>query len=287
MSNYNSPSGSVCSRACGRPTRPGPERGRAKAAMMEMRARRMTRSTWSAGSPSPNNIAAVAISALDPPTPVSPQGCGGALKDKGVPVITLDPGRGPATCDATPALPSSAPTTSLAAGCLAAARKALRPEGGEYVASAGRPRRPELQGSVSEASPRGRVTNSSRTASWVTTTTRTRPARTSAKPSRDHPDLHTLVGVWSSNGPAIADVVTELNRKKDFTVVAFDADPRDNRTQQGDGRGRCHGGAGSLPNGLSERECLMKALAEQGPRAPSRRCCQSLGRRTATSTTPT
>ncbi len=44
---------------------------------------------------------------------------------------------------------------------------------------------------------------------------------------QNHKDkLRSLVGIWSYNAPAIADVVKEMgNRKKDFTVVAFDAEP--------------------------------------------------------------
>jgi ribose transport system substrate-binding protein len=43
---------------------------------------------------------------------------------------------------------------------------------------------------------------------------------------QNHKDkLRVLVGIWSYNAPAIADVVKELNRKKDFTVVTFDAEP--------------------------------------------------------------
>jgi ribose transport system substrate-binding protein len=43
---------------------------------------------------------------------------------------------------------------------------------------------------------------------------------------QNHKDkLKVLVGIWSYNAPAIADVVKELNRKKDFTVVTFDAEP--------------------------------------------------------------
>jgi ribose transport system substrate-binding protein len=42
---------------------------------------------------------------------------------------------------------------------------------------------------------------------------------------KNHPDLNTLVGIWSYNAPAIVGVVTELKRRKDFTVVVFDAEP--------------------------------------------------------------
>jgi ribose transport system substrate-binding protein len=43
---------------------------------------------------------------------------------------------------------------------------------------------------------------------------------------QNHKDkLKVLVGIWSYNAPAIADVVKEFGRRKDFTVVVFDADP--------------------------------------------------------------
>jgi ribose transport system substrate-binding protein len=41
----------------------------------------------------------------------------------------------------------------------------------------------------------------------------------------NHPDLNVLVGIWSYNAPAIVDVVKEKDRRKDFTLVAFDAEP--------------------------------------------------------------
>ncbi len=37
--------------------------------------------------------------------------------------------------------------------------------------------------------------------------------------------LTTLVGIWSYNAPAITDVVKEMGNRKDFTIVAFDAEP--------------------------------------------------------------
>ncbi|MFO0918001.1 MAG: substrate-binding domain-containing protein [Planctomycetaceae bacterium] len=42
---------------------------------------------------------------------------------------------------------------------------------------------------------------------------------------RNHPNIKTLVGIWSYNAPAIVDVVAELNRRADFTIVTFDAEP--------------------------------------------------------------
>jgi len=41
----------------------------------------------------------------------------------------------------------------------------------------------------------------------------------------NYPKLDTLVGIWSYNAPAIADVVEQMGRRKDFTVVVFDAEP--------------------------------------------------------------
>jgi len=42
---------------------------------------------------------------------------------------------------------------------------------------------------------------------------------------RNHPDLKVLVGIWSYNAPAIVDVVRELGRRDQFTIVTFDAEP--------------------------------------------------------------
>ena len=41
----------------------------------------------------------------------------------------------------------------------------------------------------------------------------------------NHPDLNTLVGIWSYNGPAIVDILHEPGHKReDFTVLTFDAE---------------------------------------------------------------
>jgi ribose transport system substrate-binding protein len=43
---------------------------------------------------------------------------------------------------------------------------------------------------------------------------------------QNHADkLKAVVGIWSYNAPAIVDVVKELNKRKELTVVAFDAEP--------------------------------------------------------------
>src|SRR5439155_1668781 len=41
----------------------------------------------------------------------------------------------------------------------------------------------------------------------------------------NHPKLNTLVGIWSYNAPAIVDVVDKMKNRKQFVIVAFDAEP--------------------------------------------------------------
>jgi ribose transport system substrate-binding protein len=41
----------------------------------------------------------------------------------------------------------------------------------------------------------------------------------------NHPKVNVLVGIWSYNGPAIVDVVRQMKRRQDFTIVTFDAEP--------------------------------------------------------------
>ncbi|MFN0054677.1 MAG: substrate-binding domain-containing protein [Planctomycetales bacterium] len=40
-----------------------------------------------------------------------------------------------------------------------------------------------------------------------------------------HPEVNILAGIWSYNAPAITDVISANGRRKDFTIVAFDAEP--------------------------------------------------------------
>lgn len=42
---------------------------------------------------------------------------------------------------------------------------------------------------------------------------------------QNHPEVNILAGIWSYNAPAIADVISASGRRKDFTIVAFDAEP--------------------------------------------------------------
>jgi ribose transport system substrate-binding protein len=42
---------------------------------------------------------------------------------------------------------------------------------------------------------------------------------------QNHPDVNILAGIWSYNAPAITAVISANGRRKDFTIVAFDAEP--------------------------------------------------------------
>jgi ribose transport system substrate-binding protein len=42
---------------------------------------------------------------------------------------------------------------------------------------------------------------------------------------QNHKDVNILAGIWSYNAPAITDVISDLGRRKDFTIVTFDAEP--------------------------------------------------------------
>jgi ribose transport system substrate-binding protein len=42
---------------------------------------------------------------------------------------------------------------------------------------------------------------------------------------QNHPDVNILAGIWSYNAPAITDVISAAERRKDFTIVVFDAEP--------------------------------------------------------------
>jgi ribose transport system substrate-binding protein len=42
---------------------------------------------------------------------------------------------------------------------------------------------------------------------------------------QNHPDVNILAGIWSYNAPAIADVISANGRRKEFTIVTFDAEP--------------------------------------------------------------
>ena len=42
---------------------------------------------------------------------------------------------------------------------------------------------------------------------------------------QNHPEVNILAGIWSYNAPAITDIIHSTGKRKDFTLVAFDAEP--------------------------------------------------------------
>ena len=100
----------------------------------------------------------------------------------------------------------------------------LKPEGGEYVAFVG------LKGAQNAIERIGGFgEGAGEKFVWKDTMTdetdKTKARDNVRNAIRNHPNLSVLVGIWSYNAPAIVDIVTEANRRKDFTIVVFDAEP--------------------------------------------------------------
>jgi len=100
----------------------------------------------------------------------------------------------------------------------------LKPDGGEYVTFVGfkgAQNAIDRIGGFAEGA--GEKLISKDTMSDETDKTKARDNVRNA--IRNHPNLSFLVGIWSYNAPAIVDVVKESNRRKDFSIVVFDAEP--------------------------------------------------------------
>jgi ribose transport system substrate-binding protein len=54
---------------------------------------------------------------------------------------------------------------------------------------------------------------------------RTRARENVRNAMTNHPEMNTLVGIWSYNAPAIVDIVREKENRKSYTIVVFDAEP--------------------------------------------------------------
>jgi ribose transport system substrate-binding protein len=145
------------------------------------------------------------------------------LKQKGVQVITVDSDVDRETLrDARSAFVG---TDNLAGGkALGICAKGLRPDGGEFVTFVGRlgaQNAIERIGGFAQGA--GEAFQSADSMADDFDLNRARDNVRNA--IRNHPDVKTLVGIWSYNAPAIVDVVTELDRRADFTIVTFDAEP--------------------------------------------------------------
>jgi ribose transport system substrate-binding protein len=171
---------------------------------------------------SQSDIAAVAISAVD--------GNNAAIADqmrelrkKGVQVVTVDSDIDRDNLrDARLAFIG---TDNRAGGReLGKCARGLRPDGGKYVTFVGRTGAQNaierISGFAEGAGPEFKKLDD-----MADENDRTRAKENVRNAIRNHPDLNTLVGIWSYNAPAIGDVVRESGRRKDFTVVVFDAEP--------------------------------------------------------------
>ena len=116
-------------------------------------------------------------------------------------------------------------TDNLAGGkVLGQCAKELKPQGGEYVTFVG------LKGAQNAIERIGGFGQGAGEKFIDKDTMTDENDKTKARDNvrnaiRNHPNLSVLVGIWSYNAPAIVDVVKEANRRKDFTIVVFDAEP--------------------------------------------------------------
>jgi ribose transport system substrate-binding protein len=142
-----------------------------------------------------------------------------ALRAKGVKVITVD-SDGPAA-----GREAFVGTNNLEAGReLGRLAAQLRPQGGKAVAFVGfvgaqnamdriQGLKEGFGGKIQLVDSMEDQVNESKARNNVTTAI------------QNHRDVNVLAGIWSYNAPAIADVISATGRRKDFTIVAFDAEP--------------------------------------------------------------
>jgi ribose transport system substrate-binding protein len=100
----------------------------------------------------------------------------------------------------------------------------LRPDGGEWVSFVGRTGAQNaierVDGFAQGVGPKFKKLDN-----MGDENDRTRARDNVRNAIRNHPGLNTLVGIWSYNAPAIVDVVKDLNKRSQMTVVVFDAEP--------------------------------------------------------------
>ncbi|HEV7278617.1 MAG TPA: substrate-binding domain-containing protein [Pirellulaceae bacterium] len=171
---------------------------------------------------SQSDVAAVAISAIDAKNDAIAAELQ-KLQDKGIPVIAVDN-----DMERTDARSYYIGTENFEAGKVLgqAAKMLLEEKGvdeGSYVAFVGRTGADNavkrMDGVQEAIAP---FTEADRMADEVD---RTRSRENVRSAIANHPDAVALIGIWSYNGPAIADVVTEKNVRDKYAVVTFDAEP--------------------------------------------------------------
>lgn len=169
-----------------------------------------------------SDIAGVGISAVDADN-VAIADQLKTLQSKGIKVITIDSDLNREKfSDARFAFVG---TDNLTGGqALGTCAKALRPDGGEYVTfvgMTGAQNAIERIGGFADGAGEKFVNKGSMEDNYDKT-----KAREDVRNAiRNHPGLGILVGIWSYNAPAIVDIVKEVNRRKDFAIVTFDAEP--------------------------------------------------------------
>jgi ribose transport system substrate-binding protein len=116
-------------------------------------------------------------------------------------------------------------TNNLAGGIeLGKSARYLRPEGGEYITFVGRTGAQNAIDRI-EGVRQGAGDKFKSDGTMADDTNEDRARINVRNALGNYPKLNTLVGIWSYNAPAIADVVEQKDRRKDFTIVVFDAEP--------------------------------------------------------------
>ena len=142
-----------------------------------------------------------------------------ALRKKGVHVIAID-SDGPEECRE-----AFVGTNNLEAGReLGRATAQLRPDGGQAVCFVGllgaQNARERIQGFKEGAGDKIKVVDSMEDG-----VDESKARRNVVAAMQNHRELNILTGIWSYNAPAIADELAAANRRSDFTVAVFDAEP--------------------------------------------------------------
>jgi ribose transport system substrate-binding protein len=172
---------------------------------------------------SQSDIAGVGISALDADNAAIAEEMR-KLRKRGVHVVTIDSDVNRDTmANARFAFIGS---NNLAAGAqLGVCARVLRPEGGGYVTFVGRTGAQNAKERINGFKD-GAGSKFTSLDSMGDDTDRNRARENVRNAIQNHGDrLKTLVGIWSYNAPAVTDVVKETGRRKDFTIVVFDAEP--------------------------------------------------------------
>lgn len=169
-----------------------------------------------------NDIAAVGVSAIDANN-VAVADELRSLQKKGVKILTIDSDLDRSKFqDARFAFIG---TDNLTGGkVLGQCAKGLRPDGGEYVTFVGRTGAQnaiERIGGFADGAGDKFVSKDT----MADDTNKDKARENVRNALGNHKGLNVLVGIWSYNAPAIVDVVRTADRRKDFAIVVFDAEP--------------------------------------------------------------